>query len=125
RSKDREPRGLLPTQHVLFLDMDADPKLNRIASGLLAQFSYSHALEWLETNGIGGWSSSTVSFAHSRRHHGLLVASEYPDPEPFVLVSKLEESVVDGDNRFDLGCNQYPGTVYPAGHQHLKGFDRD
>lgn len=105
--------------------MDADPKLNRIASGLLAQFSYSHALEWLETNGIGGWSSSTVSFAHSRRHHGLLVASEYPDPEPFVLVSKLEESVVDGDNRFDLGCNQYPGTVYPAGHQHLKGFDRD
>ncbi|MDV3308266.1 MAG: amylo-alpha-1,6-glucosidase [Cyclobacteriaceae bacterium] len=105
--------------------MDADPKLNRIASGLLAQFPYSHSLEWLETNGLGGWSSSTVSGAHARRHHGLLVAPDNPDAEPFVLVSKLEESIIEADNRFDLGCNQYPGAIYPAGHQHLTGFERD
>jgi predicted glycogen debranching enzyme len=105
--------------------MDADPKSNRIASGLLAQFPYSHSLEWLETNGMGGWSSSTVSGAHSRRHHGLLVVAEHPDTEPLVMVSKLEESIIESNTRFELGCNQYPGAIYPAGHQHLTGFERD
>lgn len=105
--------------------MDANTKSNRIASGLLAQFPYSHALEWLETNGIGGWSSSTVSGAHARREHGLLVAADSLDSDPFVLVSKLEESILEANTRFDLGCNQYPGTIYPAGHQHLTGFERD
>jgi predicted glycogen debranching enzyme len=105
--------------------MDADATSNRIASGLLAQFPYSHALEWLETNGLGGWSSSTVSGAHARRQHGLLVSAEHPNSEPFVLVSKLEESIIEGGNRFDLGCNQYPGAIYPTGHQHLTGFERD
>ncbi|MFO7257234.1 MAG: glycogen debranching enzyme N-terminal domain-containing protein [Bacteroidota bacterium] len=105
--------------------MDADPKSNRIASGLLAQFPYSSALEWLETNGTGGWSSSTVSGAHSRRHHGLLVTAETPDADPFVVCSKLEESIIESNTRFDLGCNQYPGVIYPAGHQHLIGFERN
>lgn len=118
--------GFFQAHYILFHGaMDADPKLNRIASGLLSQFPYSHALEWLETNGIGGWTSSTVSGAHARRQHGLLVAAESPDSDPIVLVSKLEESILEGNGRYDLGCNQYPGTLYPAGHQHLTGFERD
>lgn len=35
-------------------------------------------LEWLETNGLGGWASSTVSGANTRRYHGLLVAAREP-----------------------------------------------
>lgn len=29
--------------------------------------------EWLETNGLGGWASSTICCAHTRRYHALLV----------------------------------------------------
>ena len=31
--------------------------------------------EWLETNGIGGFASSTVTGANTRRYHGLLTAA--------------------------------------------------
>jgi len=32
-------------------------------------------LEWLETNGLGGFASSTVIGLNTRRYHGLLVAA--------------------------------------------------
>lgn len=34
--------------------------------------------EWLETNGLGGWASSTIIGANTRRYHGLLVAATQP-----------------------------------------------
>ena len=34
--------------------------------------------EWLEANGLGGWASGTISGAHTRRYHGLLVAATRP-----------------------------------------------
>ena len=38
-------------------------------------FERAIGLEWLETNGLGGWAGTTVAGAHSRRYHGLLVAA--------------------------------------------------
>jgi predicted glycogen debranching enzyme len=81
--------------------------------------------EWLETNGLGGWASSTVSGAHSRRYHGLLVAATHPPVGRMVMLSKLDESIVIGEERFELGANQYPGAIWPQGFQHLKSFERD
>ena len=53
--------------------------------------------EWLETNGIGGFVSSTIVGMNTRRYHGLLVASLRPPVERFALLSKLEETLmVDG-----------------------------
>src|SRR5215210_1719654 len=43
--------------------------------------------EWLETNGLGGWASSTISGCHTRRYHGLLVAAIKPPSERMVMVS--------------------------------------
>jgi len=34
--------------------------------------------EWLETNGIGGYASSTICGLNTRRYHGLLVAATQP-----------------------------------------------
>ncbi len=81
-------------------------------------------LEWLETNGLGGWASSTVSGAHSRRYHGLLVAAAQPPVGRTVLVSKLDETVRLGEGTWELGCNRYPGAVHPHGYRHLKTFRR-
>lgn len=81
-------------------------------------------LEWLETHGLGGWASSTVAGAHSRRYHGLLVAAARPPVGRTVLVSKLDETVRTADAAWELGCNRYPDAVHPHGYLHLERFER-
>jgi glycogen debranching enzyme len=58
--------------------------------------------EWLETNGIGGWASSTIINAHTRRYHGLLVAATRPPVGRVVLLSNLEETLVRGGTRYGI-----------------------
>ncbi len=81
--------------------------------------------EWLETNGIGGYASSSVAGANTRRYHGLLVAATHPPLGRMVLLSKFEEAAVIGGKRFELSCNQYPGTIHPSGYQYLVQFRLD
>jgi predicted glycogen debranching enzyme len=81
--------------------------------------------EWLETNGIGGWASSTISNVHTRRYHGLLVAATRPPVGRVVLLSKLDETLVREDARIELGTNVYPGSVHPQGYRYLKAFSKD
>ena len=88
-------------------------------------FAEAIGLEWLETNGIGGWASSTISNAHTRRYHGLLVAATRPPVGRCVLLSKLDETLIFQDTRIELGTNVYPGVVHPQGYRHLTAFDRD
>jgi len=91
----------------------------------LKDFNYALSLEWLETNGLGGYASSTVSGANSRRYHGLLVAAMHPPVGRTVLLSKLEETVLVDEKRFELSANQYPGAIHPQGFQYLKNFERN
>ena len=81
--------------------------------------------EWLETNGIGGFASSTIAGLNTRRYHGLLTAATKPPVGRVVLLSKLEETLVIGERRYELSANQYPGVVHPQGYQYLKGFRLD
>lgn len=78
--------------------------------------------EWLETNGLGGFASSTLAGINTRRYHGLLTASLRPPVERYVLLSKLEEVLILGDQRFDLSANFYPGVTHPQGYLHLTEF---
>ena len=81
--------------------------------------------EWLETNGIGGFASSTIIGLNTRRYHGLLVGATKPPVGRMVLLSKIEETLVIDGRRFDLSCNCYPGVVYPQGYALLKQFRQD
>jgi predicted glycogen debranching enzyme len=78
--------------------------------------------EWLETNGIGGFASSTIIGLNTRRYHGLLVAATKPPAGRLVLLSKLEETLFIDGKRFDLSANCYPGVVHPQGFRYLKKF---
>ena len=78
--------------------------------------------EWLETNGLGGFASSTIIGLNTRRYHGLLTAALTPPVGRFVLLSKLEEALVVHGERFELSANQYPGTVHPQGYRFLTRF---
>src|SRR5436853_991496 len=81
--------------------------------------------EWLETNGIGGFASATITGCHTRRYHGLLVAATKPPVGRLVLLSKLEETLVVNGREFELGTNRYPGAVHPQGFRLLKQFRLD
>jgi predicted glycogen debranching enzyme len=79
-------------------------------------------LEWLETNGLGGFASSSLAGMNTRRYHGLLTAATHPPVGRMVLLSKLEETLIIGGKRFELSCNQYPGAIYPSGFKYLREF---
>jgi predicted glycogen debranching enzyme len=81
--------------------------------------------EWLETNGIGGFASSTVPGINTRRYHGLLIAALRPPVGRYVLLSKLEETLFLNGSRYDLSANQYAGAVHPRGYAHLASFRLD
>ena len=81
--------------------------------------------EWLVGNGIGGFACSTVTGLNTRRYHGLLVAAMTPPVRRMVLLSRVEETLWCDGQRYDLACNEYPGVIYPKGHEHLRAFSHD
>src|SRR6059058_1697676 len=82
-------------------------------------------LEWLETNGLGGFSSSSILGLNTRRYHGLLTAATKPPVGRLVLLSKLEETLIIDGRRYELSANQYPGAVHPQGFNYQTGFSLD
>ena len=61
----------------------------------------------------------------TRRYHGLLTVATRPPGGRMVLLSSLEEVLKLGDDRWELGCNQYPCVVHPAGHELVTAFELD
>jgi predicted glycogen debranching enzyme len=92
---------------------------------IVSDFEEGTKREWLETNGIGGYASGTISGANTRRYHGLLVAATKPPLGRVVMLSKYDETVVIDGERFDISSNQYPDTIHPAGYKFLERFRLD
>ena len=91
-----------------------------IPADVLRDFERAASLEWLETNGLGGWASSSVPFTNTRRYHGMLVTASRTRPERTVVVSKLDEMI----NGTELSCSCYPGVIHPRGFQFMSRFER-
>ncbi|MDE3090411.1 MAG: glycogen debranching enzyme N-terminal domain-containing protein, partial [Chloroflexota bacterium] len=84
------------------------------------------AREWIVTNGLGGYASSSITGANTRRDHGLLVAALKPPAARTVLLSKLDEEVEVGGSTYRLGTNEYEsGTIYPEGYLFLERVELD
>ena len=77
--------------------------------------------EWLVTNGLGGYASSSLAGAATRSYHGLLVAALHPPVERTVLVTKVDEEVTLPDGQCcKLGTNEYQhGVLDPQGYTRL------
>ncbi len=91
----------------------------------LRDFHQAIRHEWIETNGLGGWASSSIIGCNTRRYHGLLVAAIIPPADRMTLVSKLEETITIDNQRFELGVNNYGGVIHPNGNQHQVSFTKD
>ncbi len=94
----------------------------KFGSEICTDFEKSTSREWLETNGIGGFASSTISGANTRRYHGLLIAATRPPLGRIVALSKFEETFYLNGKSYDLSANQYPNNIHPKGFQYLKSF---
>jgi predicted glycogen debranching enzyme len=97
----------------------------RIDQSVCQDVDQARKLEWLETNGLGGFSSSSILCLNTRRYHGLLTAATKPPVGRLVLLSKIEETLVIDGRPFDFSANQYPGAVHPQGQHYLKEFRLD
>ena len=88
-------------------------------------FEETISKEWIVTNGIGGYASSSINGANTRRYHGLLIASENPPTQRSVLVSKIEECIsLQRNTCIEFSSNRYPNAVHPKGFQYLHSFER-
>jgi predicted glycogen debranching enzyme len=82
------------------------------------------SLEWITTNGLGGYSSSTIVGINTRKYHGALVAAFNPPVDRRVVLSKLDEQLlVDGDIYY-LGANEFNDGVYPHNFNCPDGFSQ-
>lgn len=82
--------------------------------------------EWLVTNGLGGFASSTIACANTRRYHGMLIASLIPPSARVTTVAKLDEEVEVAGSLYRLGTNEYEsGTIHPDGYLYLEQFELD
>jgi len=92
---------------------------------ICTDFTEASSREWLETNGIGGFASSTISGANTRRYHGLLTAATRPPLGRVTMLSKFDETLIIDGCAFELSSNQYPNKIYPEGFRYLKSFRLD
>lgn len=80
--------------------------------------------EWIITNGIGGYASSTIIGANTRRYHGLLVAPLNPPARRTLILSKLDESVEIEEKKYNLFTNV--GKQYISdGYKYMESFTKD
>jgi predicted glycogen debranching enzyme len=97
----------------------------RFRTDICCDLSAATNREWLETNGLGGFASSTIIGLNTRRYHALLTAATKPPVGRVVLLSKLEETLIINGDPVNLSANQYPGVVHPRGFELLTDFCLD
>jgi glycogen debranching enzyme len=97
----------------------------RFGAEVCADLERASRLEWLETNGIGGFASSSIVGMNTRRYHALLTAATRPPVGRLVMLSKLDETLIVDGERFELSVNRYPGAVHPDGFRYLREFRLD
>lgn len=92
---------------------------------LLINLDQSLAKEMLRTNQAGAYHCTTLAGCNTRKQHGLLVIPlEGMENKSFVLLSSLDETVIQHGAPFNLGIHRYQGGVYsPAGHKYIREFD--
>lgn len=92
---------------------------------LMINLEQSLTKEMLRTNQAGAYHCTSVVDCNTRKQHGLLVI---PIPEfdnrNYVMLSSLDETVIQHGAPFNLGLHRYKGGVYnPNGHKYIREFD--
>lgn len=77
----------------------------------LNNFEEASAKEWIITNGIGGYASSTIIGLNTRRYHGLLISALDAPGKRNLILSKVDESIFIGNKKYNLYTNQTTNSI--------------
>lgn len=88
------------------------------------EFEKALKQDWIITNGLGGYSSSSILGINTRKYHGLLVAPLNPPGNRNLILSKVDESFESGGKEYPIYSNI--GKDYISkGYQYLKSFEKE
>ena len=80
-------------------------------------------LELLHANSRGAYHCSSVVGCNTRKYHGLLVVPSESGSDPDVLLSSMDETVIQHGAEFHLAVHKYhDGTLSPNGHKYIREF---
>ena len=76
-------------------------------------YSYEKGIkkEWIIANGLGGYSSSTIIGANTRKYHGLLIAALGESFERYLVLSRLNEEIEIDKGKYSFSTNECPGYI--------------
>ena len=91
----------------------------------LINLEYSLNKEVLRSNRAGSYINTTISGCNTRKYHGLLVCPiEKFGGEKHVLLSTLDETILENGSEFNLGIHRYQGGNYdPKGHKYIQNIE--
>ncbi len=91
----------------------------------LINLEYSLNKEVLRSNRAGTYTSTTISGCNTRKYHGLLVCPiENFGGEKHVLLSTLDETILENGSEFNLGIHRFQGGTYePKGHKYIRNVE--
>lgn len=94
---------------------------------LMINLQQSLPKEMLRTNKSGAYHCTTIVGCNTRKQHGLLVIPiPEMDDKAHVLLSSLDETVIQHGAPFNLGLHQYGDNVFsPNGHKYIREFNCD
>ena len=97
----------------------------RFDKTLMTNLEESLPREILRTNRSGAYSCSTIIDCNTRKYHGLLVIPiPEMDDENHVLLSSLDETVIQHGAEFNLGVHKYSGNSFsPQGHKYIREYN--
>ncbi|MFM9835847.1 MAG: amylo-alpha-1,6-glucosidase [Methylophilaceae bacterium] len=102
------------------------PNYIRFGREVCGDLKQAERREWWLANGLGGYAAGTIAGTLTRRYHGLLIAPVNPPLGRYLVFSKADATLIDGQTHFPLFTNRWADNlVDPAGHVHLESFYLD
>ena len=102
---------------------DTLPDFIRFGRAICGDLGQAERREWWLGNGLGTYAAGTIAGTLTRRYHGLLIAPIEPPLGRWLVFSKADATLLDGDREIPLFSNRWSGgAINPEGHVHLESF---
>lgn len=102
------------------------PAFIHFGRAICGDLNQAERREWWLGNGVGAYAAGTVAGTLTRRYHGLLIAPIAPPLGRWLIFTKADATLLDGEREIPLFTNRWgSGAMVPTGYEHLESFHLD